>query len=115
MTLPCSWILTYHSLDTSGSVISLDPKLFRDQMEWLRGTGIEVVPLERVKERPGAVAITFDDGFRNFYEDAFPVLQDHRFPATVFIVTDFCGRQNNWPSQPASPPVPRLPLMNWSE
>jgi peptidoglycan/xylan/chitin deacetylase (PgdA/CDA1 family) len=84
-------------------------------MTWLYELGTKVVPLEQIKETPGAVAITFDDGFRNFYEQAFPVLQERHFPATVFVVTGFCGGRNNWPSQPATPSVPVLPLMNWSE
>ena len=110
-----SWILTYHSLDTSGSVISTDPRVFREQMDSLAETGTRVVPLEQIQHTPGAVALTFDDGFQNFYEHAYPVLRDRRFPATVFVVTGFCGSTNNWPSQPANPPVPRLPLMGWSE
>jgi peptidoglycan/xylan/chitin deacetylase (PgdA/CDA1 family) len=110
-----SCILTYHSLDTSGSVISTDPRMFRQQMDWLAETGTTVVPLEQIQHSPGAVALTFDDGFQNFYEHAFPVLREHGFPATVFVVTGFCGSTNSWPSQPASPPVPRLPLMGWSQ
>lgn len=110
-----SAILTYHSLDSSGSVISLAPQTFREQMKWLAGSGIPVVPLERIRESPGAVALTFDDGFRNFLENAFPVLRDLRLPSTVFVVSQYCGDRNRWPSQPPSPRVPDLPLMSWSE
>jgi len=110
-----SCILTYHSLDTSGSVISIPPKLFRQQMEWLAATRVAVVPLGRVRETTGAVAITFDDGFHNFFEHAAPVLQEFGFPATVFVVSDFCGGANDWPTQPRTPAVPKLELMPWSE
>lgn len=110
-----SAILTYHSLDSSVSPISTAPQVFREQMKWLAGSGIPVVPLERIRDSPGAVALTFDDGFRNFLKEAFPVLRDLRLPSTVFVVSRYCGERNRWPSQPASPRVPDLALMSWSE
>ncbi len=59
------------------------------------------------------VAITFDDGFQNLYRNALPVLGRYSFPATVFLVSDFCGRDSGWPSQPAD--IERRPLLHWSE
>jgi peptidoglycan/xylan/chitin deacetylase (PgdA/CDA1 family) len=110
---PGSVILTYHSLDTSGSPISIPPAFFRRHMEILAASGRRVVPLREVLSAPGAAAITFDDGFRNFHDHAAPVLSERRFPATVFIVTGGCGKHNAWPGQPAW--APRLELMPWSE
>jgi peptidoglycan/xylan/chitin deacetylase (PgdA/CDA1 family) len=96
-------------------VISVSPRVFRDQMSWLAETRTPVVPLSEIQRTPAAVALTFDDGFQNFFEQALPVLQEHRFPATVFVVSGYCGAANTWPSQPARPPVPHLDLMRWSE
>ncbi|HEY1753825.1 MAG TPA: polysaccharide deacetylase family protein [Bryobacteraceae bacterium] len=110
-----SCILTYHSVDATESVISVCPRVFRDQMNWLAESGTRVVPLSEIRSTPGSVALTFDDGFQNFFEQALPVLQEHRFPATVFVVSGYCGGANNWPSQPARPPVPQLNLMGWNE
>jgi peptidoglycan/xylan/chitin deacetylase (PgdA/CDA1 family) len=59
------------------------------------------------------VTITFDDGFRSVYEHGLPVLQRYGFPATVFLVTDYCGKTNSWPSQPQS--ITRQPLLAWAE
>jgi len=115
MTGGRSSILTYHSLDTANSVISVAPQLFRAQMAWLAEMDIPVVPLDAIRETEGAVALTFDDGFRNFFEHALPVLQEYNFPATVFAVSGYCGRQNTWPSQQQRPFVPALDLMSWSE
>jgi peptidoglycan/xylan/chitin deacetylase (PgdA/CDA1 family) len=114
MTDGLSAILTYHSLDETGSVISTPPALFLRQMEFLAGSGIPVVPLDQVVERPGSVAVTFDDGFCNLLDYALPVMERFRLPATVFIVSDYCGCRNNWPSQPAGS-VPDLPLMSWDQ
>ena len=105
-------ILTYHSLDESGSVISVRPKAFVRQMEALARSGVRVTKLTELRSTPPpAVAVTFDDGYQNFLEAAAPVLGKYSFPATVFLVTDYCGGSNNWPSQPAG--VPELPLMSW--
>lgn len=113
MSRVLSAILTYHSIDRSGSVISVTPEIFRKQMQVLADGGLTVVPLARIREIPRAVALTFDDGFRNFLEHAMPVLERHHFPATVFVVSGRCGKQNDWPGQ--WPGTPRLELMNWSE
>jgi peptidoglycan/xylan/chitin deacetylase (PgdA/CDA1 family) len=45
---------------------------------------------------PGAVAVTVDDGYRDFLLDAFPVFEKWRIPATVFLMTDFIDRKT-WP------------------
>jgi len=112
-------ILTYHSLDDSRSVLSTSPRVFAEQMRILQDFGAEVISLgdvlnERKHPRQGnAVAITFDDGFSSVYEHALPVLQDCRFPATVFLVTDYCEKTNSWPGQP--PAIMRRPLLRWSQ
>ena len=113
MNQPASLILTYHSLDASGSPISLPPETFAQHMQWLASAQIPVVPLTAITESRGAVAITFDDGFHNFREHAFPILHELLFPATVFIVTGYCGKTNRWPAQPAS--IPSLDLLSWTE
>jgi peptidoglycan/xylan/chitin deacetylase (PgdA/CDA1 family) len=106
-------ILTYHSLDDSGSVISVAPQLFARQMELLASSGVRVVRLSELRGASSpALALTFDDGFQNFADVAAPELARHGFPATVFLVTDYCGGKNNWPSQ--RPSIPILPLMGWS-
>lgn len=87
--------------------------MFAAQMEALAASGARVVRLAELRSAPGpAVALTFDDGFENFAEAAAPVLARCGFPATVFLVTDHCGRQNDWSGQWTA--VPRLPLMGWS-
>lgn len=95
-------ILTYHHIgvcppeqrDHPGLWVT--PDLFKAQLLWLRGAGYEGVSLDHVREgllgeRPLPrrwVSLTFDDGWRDNYLAALPVLEETRFSATVFMVTD---------------------------
>ncbi len=103
----------YQSLDTSGSVISTSPDLFRRHMECLARSGTPVVPLAEVLKTSGSVALTFDGGFLNFVVHALPVLERYGFPATWFIVSGYCGKRNDWPSYGRY--VPSLEIAGWSE
>jgi peptidoglycan/xylan/chitin deacetylase (PgdA/CDA1 family) len=113
-------ILTYHSLDLSRSVLSVEPKDFADQMASLSHKGFRAISLRDAlahsdlhREWPAnAVVLTFDDGFANFYEEAFPVLRQFNFSATVFVVTGHMGGHDNW--QPSAEPRP-LPLLTWEQ
>jgi len=114
-------VLTYHSIDDSGSVISTAPTKFREQMKHLSESGFHVITLEEItrcirQNQPfpsRAVAITFDDGFKNIYDVAYPVLEEFGFQATVFLVPGYCGRNNHWNKQ--SEKIPILDLLDWDE
>ena len=59
------------------------------------------------------IALTFDDGYRSVLDQALPILQRAGWGATLFVVTDFCGRGNQWPSQGAG--TPAADLLNWED
>jgi peptidoglycan/xylan/chitin deacetylase (PgdA/CDA1 family) len=111
----------YHSVDGSGSVVSVSAAQFERHMEGLARSGFRTLSLGdaarslssggSLPER--AVVITFDDGYRNVYTHAFPVLARHGFTATVFLVSDFVDR----PGLHAPPELhaPRLPFLTSSE
>lgn len=110
-------ILTYHSIDTSGSPISVSPAVFRAHCRFLASGRVRVVPLTSLFEDPAAqdvVALTFDDGFANFATEAAPYLEENALPSTVFVVSDHVGGHNDWGGRPA-PLVPHLPLLGWDE
>ena len=45
------------------------------------------------------LALTFDDGWESFYTNAFPILQQYDFRATVFIITNYIGKFSRWDYQ----------------
>jgi peptidoglycan/xylan/chitin deacetylase (PgdA/CDA1 family) len=89
-------ILAYHSIveaDPDRFATTVDT--FAAQLSWLRSHQYEVVSLETLVDtlREGGpraarhkAAITFDDGYEDFHQNALPVLQRMSVPATVFIV-----------------------------
>lgn len=75
------------------------PEIFTAQMRFLKEQHYTVLPLKEVKSylegreqvSGKLVAITFDDGFKDFYTEAFPVMQKCGFTGTVFLPTSFIG------------------------
>ncbi len=114
-------ILTYHSIDNSGSVISTSPKKFFQQMQFLAKSSYNVISLTEIincinenRTFPSrAVAITFDDGYKNNYDVAYPILKEFGYKATIFMVSGRCGDNNNWPGQPKG--IPIMDLLGWDE
>ena len=98
----CVPILTYHSISANlfGKVhpyhhINTPVSVFAMQMKWLRREGYRTISLsellsgfEAKKDLAKTVALTFDDGYQDFYTHAFPLLKQCGFRATVFLTTD---------------------------
>lgn len=63
---------------------------------------------------PGAIVITFDDGFRGVRDHALPVLETMGWPFTVFLVSDLIGQQDYW-TKTSNPSGLTHPLLNADE
>lgn len=75
--------------------LSIAPEQFREQIAYLADNGFETVDFydlslaitdkRELPEKP--VIISVDDGYRDNYENAFPILQEYGLSATFFVVT----------------------------
>jgi peptidoglycan/xylan/chitin deacetylase (PgdA/CDA1 family) len=91
--------LGYHRIAEDPDDLTFDPGLFsatRDsldrQLEFLRANFDVVSPeaLEREPDAPGRrIVVTFDDGYRDNYELALPLLKRHGIPAAFFLATGY--------------------------
>src|SRR4051794_37756177 len=98
-------VLTYHHVGSRRHGVRLkglyvSPKLFARQIAELCGSGFSTARFGSV---PGASAIeeksvilTFDDGFRDVFVHALPVMQRHRVRGIQFLVSDLIGKTNEW-------------------
>jgi peptidoglycan/xylan/chitin deacetylase (PgdA/CDA1 family) len=99
-------ILVYHRVLPAFDpfVISMVPSdLFAQQMRLLRvcyrpvSLDTLVRELDRGDLKPGTVAVTFDDGYRDNHDHALPILKEFGIPATVYLATGLTGtRDRSW-------------------
>jgi len=108
-------ILLYHSVDSINNRHAVDPKEFRRQIEYLR-KNYAIVSLDDMldfiqgsKNIPRkAIAITFDDGYRDFYFNVYPYFSKNKLYATVFVTTGYIGK--DWPLN-----NPSIKMLTWKE
>jgi len=117
-------VLVYHWVDHHPGrklrAWGMTPSTFAAQMTALAEGGYEVLSLGEVLQAvrgerppsPKAVALTFDDGYRNLLDHVLPVLKRFGFRASFFLVSDRVGGTNSWDARHGDPP---RPLMGWNE
>jgi peptidoglycan/xylan/chitin deacetylase (PgdA/CDA1 family) len=100
-------ILMYHAVgqphQPAGKYI-LPERQFKRQMAWLRKRDYRVISLENLislrrenRLPPGrSVIITFDDGYKDNWEIAAHILRHYGFTATIFLVSRYVGKTNQW-------------------
>ena len=120
MTLP---VYYYHRVGPfragAPPKMNVSPDAFREHMSVLarRARPVPIGDLVNcVREgRPfprGAVAVTFDDGYKDLMEHALPVLREFRIPAAFFVVSGGIGGNDSWVNIAG---LPRVPVMSWDD
>jgi len=101
-------ILMYHQVGqpspkgTPYRGLTVHPSDFRRQMVWLRRFGFrglsmrEILPYVRGERTGKVVGITFDDGYRNVFQNALPILDELGFTSTNYFVARALGTGNTW-------------------
>jgi peptidoglycan/xylan/chitin deacetylase (PgdA/CDA1 family) len=98
----------YHSISADNEKkqssyyeINTTPDMFYNQMCFLDANNYNVVPLSswsllfnNANYLKKQVIITFDDGYEDFYINAFPILEKFKFTATMFLPTNFISNKN---------------------
>jgi peptidoglycan/xylan/chitin deacetylase (PgdA/CDA1 family) len=108
-------ILTFHSFDESGSVLSYSPRTFNKLLNAFERGGIPILELDELlrPETQCGVAITFDDGMRTVLTEALPILRSHSAMAHLFLTTGFVGMSKPRPGQ--ARPALDFQMLRWSE
>jgi peptidoglycan/xylan/chitin deacetylase (PgdA/CDA1 family) len=116
-------ILMYHRIapDSSSHLANyrVTPAAFGDQLRYLSDAGYYSLTLDewyaaREAKRllPGKpIILTFDDGYQDFIEFAWPLLEQYGFSATIFLVSNQVGKTNCWDAYYGE----ALPLMDWPD
>jgi peptidoglycan/xylan/chitin deacetylase (PgdA/CDA1 family) len=117
-------VLMYHRIEGAGEAFSGPGReRFREQMRWVRRRCAPIAPEEfrpvlegRQRTARPAVLVTFDDGYRDFHDHAYPVLQELRIPAVVFLATGVVDRGGliwtdsvGWAVHHSRRPIVKLP------
>lgn len=109
-------VLAYHKVDRNfeWGVTRVLPSQFSEQMRFLyqkRYKAITLSDLLKNNSYEKRVAITFDDAYEELINNAFSIMQKYSFKATIFVVTDFVGKENLWDVNLG---FRRFNHMNWS-
>lgn len=94
-------ILMYHHIDNQPGGLYIRTDIFENQMNYLVQKGYQTKTLSEIIQAvqskiplpPKSIAITFDDGYRDFYTQAYPILKSLNLKATVFVVTQLMDGQ----------------------
>ncbi|MCM8783416.1 MAG: polysaccharide deacetylase family protein [Candidatus Omnitrophica bacterium] len=102
-------VLLYHSISDNDNLLSVKPDNFKKQVAYLKKANYRIIKLDefleimesRKKIPRKTVVITFDDGYKDNFTYAYPILKECNFPAIIFLITGKVGKE--------------IDFLNWDE
>ena len=109
-------VIMYHDVIKSrgkGSVwFDITTAELQDQLDFFTTNGAQPISLAELHEHlvrgkavpQNAIVLTFDDNYQGFYDNAYPLLKAHHFPAAMFVHTNYVGDKKgdhphmDWPT-----------------
>jgi len=113
-------ILMYHRVDSSvKKELAVSPKNFKWHMKYLYDKGYSVITMDEayamisknnIKGRH--IVITFDDGYKDFYTNAYPILKSYNFPSIMYLCPGYVGTtMKYWWDRDEK----EAPIMDWED
>ena len=101
MPFPKTPILLFHKIDDffEWGITRQKTSQFEREIRFLYENGYKTAAIEESEEldsKNKKVILTFDDGYENIYQNAFPILQKYEMFGYVFIPTGYVGKTNSW-------------------
>lgn len=82
--------------------LDTNPQIFEDQLKTLKENNYQMYFVKEVPDiyagkilySSQSAVLTFDDGYEDFYTDAYPLLKKYQTKATIYLVNNFIGKKN---------------------
>jgi peptidoglycan/xylan/chitin deacetylase (PgdA/CDA1 family) len=106
-------LLIYHQIGAGhGQELDIATEVFGSQLDWLEANGQivgleEALRLRSLPESESSFVLTFDDGYRDMFQNAFPLLAARTIPFTLYLTTG--------PLEDGIPLAPDRPPLTWDD
>lgn len=120
-------VLAYHEVTSKTNSIIPDyavtTQQFKQHLEWLKKNGYHFIRVDdilaaqkgKLALRPKSVLLTFDDGYRSFYDDVLPILNEQKIPALLAVVGAWLEPNENQKVQFGDAQIDRSHILSWPE